>query len=94
MQAGCLPLDGELTIYHATGLRTALLEALQAQPALDLDLSGVTEIDCAGVQLLLAAAQAAAAAGGRIALRSRSTAVDEAFATLGLPARFPAADAA
>ncbi|ALM84855.1 lipid asymmetry maintenance protein MlaB [Bordetella sp. N] len=53
-----LALDGELTIYTAQEMRHRLVEALApaAEPvALCVDLSGVTELDTAGVQLLLAA---------------------------------------
>lgn len=83
-----LALDGELTIYRAAELRAALLAALEAGPALALDLSGCTEIDCAGVQLLLAAQRSAAEAGGAVRLQARSEAVDDALATLGLAERF------
>jgi anti-anti-sigma factor len=46
-------LGGELTIYHATELRQALLPLFLQHRALDIDLAAVTEIDTAGVQVLM-----------------------------------------
>jgi anti-anti-sigma factor len=43
-------LEGELTIFRAAELKTVLLED---QRPLAIDLSGVTEVDTAGVQLLM-----------------------------------------
>jgi len=58
MNAQTLRLEGELTIYTAQEVRQRFLQALAADapPApLCVDLSGVTELDTSGVQLLLAA---------------------------------------
>lgn len=50
-----LALSGELTIYHAATLKAELLTALaDLKQPLEMDLSAVTELDTAGVQLLLA----------------------------------------
>ena len=46
-------VDGEFNIYRAAELKTQLLEALVSDTELDLDLSGVSELDSAGLQLLL-----------------------------------------
>jgi anti-sigma B factor antagonist len=51
----CLHLRGELTIYAAAAVRAKLLEALSGASGLEIDLAGVTEIDTAGLQLLVAA---------------------------------------
>lgn len=82
---GCLSLDGELTIYRAGELKPVMLEAVRraAEPAFDL--SEVSEIDTAGVQLLLLARREAAALDRRLRLQAPSLAVSEAFALLGLP---------
>ncbi|MBS7349795.1 MAG: STAS domain-containing protein [Comamonas sp.] len=53
-----LALHGEVTIYQASALKTELLDALTAAQGHDctryeLDLQAVTELDSAGVQLLL-----------------------------------------
>lgn len=51
--AGCLFISGELTIYQAAQARTQLLKALESGSLQSLDLAGVTEIDSAGLQLLI-----------------------------------------
>jgi len=49
-----LAILGEMTIYHATGLRDQLRAALESQRDIQrIDLGEVTEMDTAGVQLLL-----------------------------------------
>jgi len=52
-EQGRLRLDGELTIYQAATAKAELERALSAAPALEIDLAGVTELDTAGLQLLL-----------------------------------------
>lgn len=49
-----LSLQGEFTIYTAEQNKVVLLEALTRQDVLQIDLSGITEIDGAGLQLLIA----------------------------------------
>jgi len=84
-------IDGELTIYRAAELAGAMKAALAAVAdggALELDLSEVAEMDCAGVQLLLAARRSAAESGRTLRLSGRSAAVDEVLATLRLDGHF------
>ena len=52
-----LQLAGELTIYTATEIHAALVDALTSSPTLTLDLDGVTDFDTAGLQLLLSASR-------------------------------------
>ncbi len=80
-----LRLAPELTIYSAAQVRQELLDALGASASLTLDLSGVCELDSAGVQLLLAASRHARSHGGILRLRAHAPAVQEAFKLLGLP---------
>lgn len=47
------PISGELSIYTAQELKSALLEALNAGPALRLNLANVTVMDGAGLQVLI-----------------------------------------
>lgn len=54
-QIAVLKPEGELTIYTAADNKSRFLDALSAQDALELDLSQVTELDSAGLQLLLMA---------------------------------------
>jgi anti-anti-sigma factor len=48
-------LQGALGIYTTLAIRDRLLELLAGQDELAIDLAGVTDIDCAGLQLLLLA---------------------------------------
>ncbi|NTV09266.1 MAG: STAS domain-containing protein [Zoogloea sp.] len=88
--------DPELTIYHAEEARAHLLQALEERPALTLDLSNVSEIDTAGIQLLVMARREAERLKKPMAVVAASQAVREVAdffnlsALIGLP---PAADA-
>ena len=87
-------IEGELTIYRAAELRTNLLAALAglaelpADAELQIDLAGVSEMDSAGVQLLMAAQKSAQAARRKLRLVDPSAAVLEVFNTLDLAAHF------
>jgi len=86
-----LELTGELTIQTSGERKAALVEALGAAQAdgaaeLDLDLHGVTELDTAGVQLLLMAQREAAGLGIRLRLASMSQAVSDVLAIARLGA--------
>jgi anti-sigma B factor antagonist len=83
-----LRIEGELTIYRAAELKQTLLETLIAHPALEIDLSGVTEVDSAGVQLLMLAKQTARAAKREVTLVGHSPAVVEVLELLDLAAYF------
>lgn len=56
-------VEGEMTIYSAQNLKVDLLELLARCGILELDLSGVSEIDSAGLQLLIMVKTAALAQG-------------------------------
>ncbi|MED5621997.1 STAS domain-containing protein [Ideonella sp. BN130291] len=83
-----LSLRGELNIYRAAELKAQLLAALDGAPALELDLSGVTEIDSAGVQLLMLARRSALARQRALRLVGHSAAVNDVFQLLDLHAYF------
>ncbi len=85
-----LSIEGELTIYRAAELSAVLKDALSGAGELELNLAAVTEMDSAGVQLLMAAAKTARAAGGELRLVGHSAAVLEVFETLNLAAYFGA----
>ncbi|BCJ56204.1 hypothetical protein Asp14428_76790 [Actinoplanes sp. NBRC 14428] len=55
-----IALDGELTIMTAAEQKERLLAALQGSGGLRVDLSGVEELDTAGLQILLLARREAA----------------------------------
>lgn len=65
---GSLALAGELTIYAAAEAKARLLAPLAECRELAIDLAGVSEIDSAGLQLLILARQHAAATGKSVGL--------------------------
>jgi len=83
-----LRIDGELTIYRALELKQTLLDTVEAQPKVELDLSAVTEIDTAGLQLLMLAKRAAQACQRELRLVGHSPAVLEVFQLFDLAAFF------
>jgi anti-anti-sigma factor len=83
-----ITLDGELTIYRAADLKVTVLDALRKTRVLEIDLSGVTELDTAGLQVLMLAKQTAAADQRELRLLQHSPAVVEIFEMLDLVAFF------
>ncbi len=55
LQERTLSICGELTIFSVADIRTRLQEALATVDTLNVDLSEVTEVDTAGLQLMLLA---------------------------------------
>jgi anti-sigma B factor antagonist len=86
--AARLKLTGDMTIYAAREQRDRMVRAFEAAPSLTVDLSGVVEIDTAGVQLLLALKRDSARLGRRIDLVGHSGAVVAALDRYGLSAVF------
>ncbi len=85
-----MALGPELTIPFAATTRDLLFDALHAQGGeLALDLSGVTDIDSAGVQLLLATQRSLVERGNTLVLRTPSAPVREALAVFGLSHLLP-----
>lgn len=85
--ATSLRIEGELTIYRAAELKPALLQPLAAG-SVELDLSAVTEIDSAGVQLLMLAKREASLHDSGFRLANHSAAVLEVFELLDLAGYF------
>ena len=86
-----LRIEGELTIYRASELAQELRGAMAALPTgepLEIDLSGVTEMDCAGVQLLMATRRSATDTRRALRVAGGSPVVAEVFATLQLAPNF------
>jgi anti-sigma B factor antagonist len=77
---GRMRVAGEMTVYTAAGLKQELLAAIAAHRRSKLlDLSEVTEIDTAGLQLLLTARRLAANDGRELLLIDPSRAVRSAL---------------
>jgi len=89
--ATVLAIEGELTIYRAAEWRKTLIAALAGLAdgaSLELNLAEVSELDSAGVQLLMAARKTAQASQRELRLVGHSPAVLEVFETLDLAAHF------
>lgn len=82
--AGCLQLAGELSIYDAAEFKTALLNRLAATQELRVDLSGVTDLDCSAIQVMLLAQREAAAADKTLQWEKHSQAVNQVLGILNL----------
>ncbi|RKP56591.1 STAS domain-containing protein [Pararobbsia silviterrae] len=83
-----LRVDGELSIYRAHELKQTFVAAIQGVDALEVDLSGVTELDCSGVQLLMLLRTLAREKDAELHLTNHSPAVREVFELLDLAALF------
>ena len=70
-------IAGEMTIYDAAEMKPELMRQLARAAELDVDLSGVSEFDSAGLQLLILLKREAAQHGKVLRLRAHSPAVVE-----------------
>lgn len=70
-----LTVDGEMTIYTAQELKDALLAPLAEGGNVELDLGAVSEIDSAGLQLLILLKSETRAQGKLLSITSHSPAV-------------------
>lgn len=83
--APVLHLGAEMTIAHAAAHRDTLADALAAAPGgLQLDLSGVSDFDSSGVQLLLSARRSLRERGQALQIVAASAAVQDALRLFGL----------
>lgn len=83
-----LVLDGEINIYRAADLKLEVLAALRAAPVLEIDLAGVTELDTAGLQVLMLAKRTATQEQRELRLLNHSPAVVDVVEMLNLGAFF------
>ena len=88
LTSSVMSIAGELTIYRAAELKPMLLATLPGTGPILLDLAEVTEVDTAGVQLLLLLRREALGANRTLHLLHPSMAVAEAFDLLDLGPRF------
>ena len=93
-----LTLTEDLTIYHALDQKNTLLNALAASDELELDLLSVSEMDTAGLQLLILLKKEAQRSGKRVSIVAHSQAVRAVIdfcnlaTELGDPLVIPAAE--
>ena len=93
-----LTLTEDLTIYHAIDQKNTLLDALATSDELELDLLPVSEMDTAGLQLLILLKKEAQRSGKRVSIVAHSQAVRAVIdfcnlaTELGDPLVIPAAE--
>lgn len=71
-------VKGELTIAVAAEVRTNIVAWVSDGQLATIDLSGVNRVDCAGLQVIIAAERT-----GRVALTALSLPVEQALETIG-----------
>jgi anti-sigma B factor antagonist len=83
-------VSGDIDIATAPWLRETLLLAIQRYgPAIDVDLHGVTFLDCAGVNAFLATARRARLEGGQVRVTRLSAPARRVISLLGLQHQLP-----
>lgn len=95
MDEGRFCLIGELCVLYACDIKPQLLALAKGPEACTIDLAQVSEVDTAGVQLLLMAKREATRSGAHLLFINHSEPVLEAVGLLGLAAELddPQADA-
>jgi anti-sigma B factor antagonist len=83
-----LAIEGELTIFTAAEQKPKLLKFLNKGKRLEVNLAGVTEIDTAGLQLLILIKREAARAGKRLGFVMHSNVVLETLELANLISAF------
>jgi anti-sigma B factor antagonist len=82
--AGGIRVTGEMTVYTASQIKQPLMDAIAGGPPnVLLDLSGVSELDTAGLQLLLLGQREALVSGRKLKLEAESSAVREVLTLCG-----------
>jgi len=81
-------IDGEMCIYNASELKQKLLAVLDDPRELVINLSNVTEIDSAGIQLLMMAKKERAKRGMALKLMNHNGSVLDIFELMDLVGYF------
>jgi anti-sigma B factor antagonist len=83
-----LTIVDDMTIYNATAQKQLLTEALSRCDQLELDLSGVSEMDTAGFQLLVLVKREATRMGKSALIVAHSPVVSEVVDFFNMAAHF------
>lgn len=83
-----LAITEDLTIYHALEQKQLLLDALANNSELELNLSQVSEMDTAGLQLLVLLKKEAQRAGKQVRIVAHSQAVSAVIDFCNMAAEF------
>ena len=81
-------VEGEMAIYRAAELKNSLCAALMQNATLEINLAAVTELDTAGVQILVMLKQMAEGNNKGLRLVAHSEAVSNVFDLLNLATYF------
>ena len=87
---GLIRVRGEMTIYDATLIKDGLFAALQGESDVCIDLSGVSEVDTTGLQVLLMVHRTCASRGVPFAVAHLSDVMRETLGLLRLGSLIPA----
>ena len=85
-----MEIEGELSIFTAASVRERILESLDGGETVEVGLSKVSEIDCAGVQLMVAAKREAAMRNKLLSFIDYSPAVQDILGLCDLSEHFGA----
>jgi anti-anti-sigma factor len=86
--AAHLILDGPMTVYNAIEVKDQLMNGLRAAPIFELDLSHVSEMDTAGIQLLILVKRESQRLGHSLRIVAHSPAVREVIDFYNMDAFF------
>ena len=81
-------IDGEICIYNAADLKERFMSVLNDKRELEINLANVTEIDSAGVQLLMLVKRERDTMGQRVTLTNHSNSVLDIFGLMSLEGYF------
>lgn len=81
-------LSGELTIYDAAALRDRVMALLKGAKQLQLDAEAISEVDLAGIQVLVALRRKGDAQGIPVEIMRSSPALTQALQLLALSSNF------
>lgn len=81
-------MAGEMNIYFVEEVKAELVDVMEKCDKLEINLSDVTEIDTAGIQLLILAEREMVSLGKMLCLKELSSTVLEVLALYNLPALF------
>lgn len=71
-----ISIDGEMTISRAAAIKNEIFEKMEWGSAVSLDLSGVSEMDTSGFQILMLAQREAAIKNCAFSIKSQSPATE------------------
>ena len=81
-------IEGEMTIYRAAEIKETLITSIAESTVIEFDLSRVTALDSAGVQMLMLAERTAQGRHSELRLVEHSPAVRDVMGLLNLEAYF------